>query len=220
VDLPEQSRRLGGKAQPIQQDLGAAQIELTGLRRSGVELLASLREPLAQGFEAPGPLQELVEALPHVLRSTGDFLQLREDGNRRLGIVEAVREDHSQGMEALDALLGRGELRQMPAHLDRLPQPFTLLEERQQGVEAGDVVRVCLEGALVGVDRRFHVAIGGVRIRQATAVRRLFLALEQHVQTLEGLAQLARVVQGLLEPRAGLEGGPVLGHHGHETLDP
>ena len=123
-------------------------------------------------------------------------------------------------MEALDPLLGRGQLRQVPAHLDHLPQASALLQERQQGAKTQDVVRLCLEGALVGIDRSFQVAVGGLQVRQAPAVRRLLLALEQHVEALQGPAQLARVAQGFLEPGAGLEGAPVLGHRGHQTLDP
>ena len=123
-------------------------------------------------------------------------------------------------MEALDALFGRDELRQVLEHLDHLRQAFTLLQEGLQGAKARKVARVCFEDAPVGVDGLFDVAIGGVQIRQSSAVRHLFLALEQQVQALQGLAQLARQVQGFLEPSAGQESAPILGHRGHQTLDP
>ena len=64
VDLPQQSRRLGGETQPILQDLGAAQIEIAGLGRFRIELPASLAESLAECLEAPRSLQEVFEALP------------------------------------------------------------------------------------------------------------------------------------------------------------
>ena len=76
----------------------------------------------------------------------------------------------------------------MSAHLRQLRQSSGLLQGRKQGAKARDVVWVCLEGASVGVDRSFHVTIGGQRIRQAPAVRRLLLAVEQDVEALQGLA--------------------------------